>query len=106
MYEFNQIEVPPAFMAIYCRHGRPFESQATIETRYEACEDLAQQVGIFCQTLEFKEDIPQDQILLRCHAGLLASPDTVSESESFWVVARAAELLEWLLPDSLQGEAR
>jgi hypothetical protein len=103
MYEHNQIEVPAAFMALYCRHGRPVEARAVIEARYEACEDLAQGVAGFCKALQFKDDLPEAEVLQRCLAGLRATPETVSEAEAGWVVARAAELLEWQVPPDLAG---
>ncbi len=98
MYEHNQIEVPPAFMALYCRNGRPFEARAVIETRYDICEDLAHGVAGWCKDLSFKDDLPEEAVLQRCHAGLLATPDTLSAAEAGWVVARAAELLQWPIP--------
>ena len=103
MYEHNQIEVPPSFMALYCRHGRPIADRATIEGRYEQCEDLAHQVATFCKDLQFKSDLPEAQVLERCHAGLLATPDTLNPGEAGWTVVRAAELLEWPLPEALAG---
>lgn len=101
MYEHNQIEVPPSFMALYCRNGRPFAERATIEGRYEQCEDLAHQVAAFCKELQFKSDLPEAQVLERCHTGLLATPETLNAPEAGWTVIRAAELLEWPLPDTL-----
>lgn len=98
MYEHNQIEIPAAFMAIYCRHGRPFEARQVVESRYEICEEIAVQVAAFCKDLQYKDDLPESQVLQRCHAGLLATPGTVSEREAAWVMGRCAELLEWALP--------
>ena len=98
MYEHNQIEVPPSFMALYCRHGRPIEARGVIETRYDICEDLARGVAEWCKELSFKDDLPEETVLQRCHAGLLATPGTLSAAEAGWVVARAAELLAWPIP--------
>jgi hypothetical protein len=100
MYEINQTEVPDAFMAIYCRHGRPLESLATIELRHDACEELSHQVSTFCTSLQAKDELPEAEVLGRCYAGLLASPETVNESEAQWVIGRVAELLEWPTPES------
>ncbi len=99
MYDHNQIEIPAAFMALYCRQGRPFETRQVIESRYEICDEMAVQVAAFCKDLQFKDELPESQVLRRCHAGLLASPDAVSELEAAWVMGRCAELLEWPLPE-------
>jgi hypothetical protein len=99
MYEINQTEVPAAFMAIYCRHGRPLEKLATIESRHEACEELSHQVSSFCLGLQAKNDLSEPEVLGRCYTGLLASSATVNESEARWVIGRVAELLEWPTPE-------
>ncbi len=95
MYEHNQIEVPAAFMALYCRNGRPVESRQVVESRYEICEEIAEQVAAFCQNLQLKAELPESQVLVNCRAGLLASPETMSELEVDWVMGRCAELLNW-----------
>lgn len=102
MYELNQIEVPESFMALYARHGRPTAPRATVEQRYEMAEDLAAQMSQFCSTLQFKDDLGETEVLRRCHAGLLAVPETVTPAEAAWVTARAAELLEWAQPAFLR----
>lgn len=99
MYEINQTEVPAAFMDIYCRHGRPLETLATIGSRHEACEELSHQVSSFCASLQAKDEVSESEVLGRCYAGLLASPETVSEPEARWVIGRVAELLEWPIPE-------
>ncbi len=98
MYEINQTEVPAAFMDIYCRHGRPLESLAMICSRHEACEELSYQVSSFCTSLQARDEVSEAEVLGRCYAGLLASPETVSEPEARWVIGRVAELLEWPTP--------
>jgi hypothetical protein len=104
VYEHNQVEVPPSFMALYCRHGRPFETRAFIEERFEACDDLAHQLGGFCSEVQAREDLPEGEVLRRCHAGLLSMPDA-RPGEAGWVVARTAELLEWEIPAWLLQQA-
>jgi hypothetical protein len=99
MYEINQTEVPAAFMDIYCRHGRPLETLAMIGSRHEACEELSHQVSTFCTSLQAKDELSEAEVLARCYAGLLASPETVSEPEARWVIGRVAELLEWPNPE-------
>lgn len=108
MYEIRQLEIPASFMELYSRNGRVLESREFVETRFEACDDLARSVSEFCMTLAFKDDLREEMVLQRCHAGLLLTPDSVSPREAAWVTCRAAELLQWeqpaLLPDAaLEG---
>ncbi len=98
MDEQNQIEIPQSFMAIYARNGRPIETRRTIEERYDLCEDLAVQTSDVCHTLQFKEDLSEDEVLRRCHASLHGG-DVVSPAEAGWVIVRVAELLQWKRPD-------
>ena len=98
MYEIRQLEIPPSFMALYTRHGRPSAPREVVEARYEACEDLAQGVAGFCSTQAAIDDGDRASILRRCHAGLLQTPQTLSAAEAGWVVGRTAELLEWQPP--------
>ncbi len=108
MYEIRQLEIPPSFMALYTRHGRPSAAREVVEARYEACEDLAHGVAGFCSTQAAGDEFGRAAILLRCHAGLLQTPQTLSAAESGWVVGRCAELLEWdlpVLPDAAGSDA-
>jgi hypothetical protein len=100
MDEQNQIVIPASFMAIYSRNGRPIETRRTIEERYDFCEDLAIQTSEVCQTLAFKEDLGEDEVLTRCRAGIVEG-DVASPAEADWVIRRTAELLSWTLPASL-----
>ena len=102
MYEHNQVEVPPSFMALHCRNGRPLESRQFIESRFEACDDLAHQLASFCTEVHARENLSAQEVLMRCHAGLVSLPDTTA-AEAGWVIGRTAELLEWALPDGLAG---
>ena len=98
MYEIRQLEVPESFMALYSRHGRAFESREFVETRFEACDDLARSVSEFCMTLAFKDDLDEATVLQRCHVGLLQSSESMSPDEARWITCRAAELLQWNQP--------
>ncbi len=98
MDEHYQIEIPQSFMALYSRDGRPNEARATIEARYDLCEDLAVQTADVCHTLQFKEDLSEDEVLRRCHGGLRSS-DVVGGAEALWVMTRVAELLQWKTPE-------
>ena len=97
----NQIEIPQSFMAMYVSPGRsrPNASQETVLSRYEQCEDMACLLTEHAQTLAFKEDLAEGEVLLRCHRGLLADTSDFTESESAWVTLRLAELLGWAPPD-------
>ena len=103
MYEIRQLEMPASFMELYSRNGRVLESREFVETRFEACDDLARGVSEFCMTLAFKDDLREDTVLQRRHAGLLLTPDSVSPREAVWVTCRTAELLQWDQPTLLPG---
>lgn len=102
MYEIRQLEVPQSFMQIYSRNGRAFEPRELVESRYEACDDLACSVSEFCMTLAFKDELTEADALQRCHAGLLRTPEVLSASEAIWVVCRVAELLQWDQPNFVE----
>ena len=98
MYEIRQLDIPGSFMELYTRQGRPSEPRQFVEERFEACEDLARGVSGLCVTLAIKDELGPDEVLARCHAGLLLTPQTLSASEAAWVIHRTAELLEWERP--------
>jgi len=98
MYEIRQLDIPASFMELYSRNGRALESREFVETRFEICDELAHGVSEFCRTLAFKDDLSEEAVLQRCHAGLLQTPDTVSPKEAAWVTHRVAELLQWDQP--------
>ena len=97
MDEQYQITIPPSFMAIYSRNGRPIETRQVIEQRYDLCEDLAAQTAETCQVLQFRDDLSEAEILKGCHASLQTA-GAVSVQEADWVVSRVAELLGWPMP--------
>lgn len=96
----NQIEIPQSFMAMYITPGRttPNAPQAVVIARYEQCEDMATVLTEHAQTLAFKENFTEAEVLARCHEGLVAAPSDFSEKEADWVVRRLAELLDWNIP--------
>jgi hypothetical protein len=93
----NQIEIPQSFMAMYVTPGRsrPNATQEIVLARYEQCEDMACILTEYAQTLAFKENLTEQEVLVRCHLGLLADASDFTENESEWVVFRLAELLGW-----------
>lgn len=104
MDEQSRIAIPPSFFALYSKNGRPLETRAAIEARYDLCEDLASQTAEVCTTLQFKDDLSERDVLMRCHESLQAS-GAVSEPEAAWVIARVAELLQWAAPDFVSPAA-
>lgn len=93
----NQIEIPQSFMAMYVKpgHSKSNASHDVILGRYERCEDMACILIEHAQTMAFKEDFSEQEVLVRCHQGLLADASNFTERESAWIVRRLAELLGW-----------
>jgi hypothetical protein len=93
----NQIEIPQSFMALFIRPGRatPSASQEAVIARYDLCEDMASVLTEHAQTLVFKENRSEAEVLARCHQGLLAAPSEFTAAEAGWVIQRLAELLGW-----------
>ncbi|MDO8944437.1 MAG: hypothetical protein Q7U75_14745 [Desulfobacterales bacterium] len=100
----NQIEIPQSFMAMYVAPGRsrPNATQEVVLARYEQCEDMACMLVEHAQTLAFKENFTEQEVLARCQRGLLAEASDFSEKESVWVILRLAELLGWPPPESAE----
>lgn len=98
----SQIEVPPSFLALYVAPGRskPQVTWATLASRYELCEDMAQMLTGHAQEMAFRTGLPEADVLRRCLDGLQADDSPVSREESEWVVRRLAELVNWLPLDS------
>jgi len=101
----NQIEIPQSVMAMYVTPGRsrPSATQAVILARYEQCEDMACMLTEHAQTLAFKENFTEQEVLLLCRQGLLADASDFTENESVWVIFRLAELLGWTPPEFGDG---
>ena len=93
----NQIEIPQSFMVMYVSRGQttPNAPQAIVIARYEQCEDMACVLAEQAQTLAFKENLAEVEVLARCRRGLLATPSDFTEREAEWVIFRLAELLGW-----------
>ena len=93
----NQIEPPQSFMAMYATPGRsrPNAPQELVLARYEQCEDMACMLTEHAQTLAFKENFSESEVLARCHRGLRDAASDFNEKEAAWVIRRLAELLGW-----------
>lgn len=97
MQDSNQIFVPESFLDLYRDRSRQrlTESIARVRDRHELCEDLAQHLVAAAQQLHFDHGISEDEVLIRCEAGLQTSDSGLSRDESTWTVRRLAELLHW-----------
>jgi hypothetical protein len=93
----NQIEPPQSFMAMYITPGqsRPNAPQNVVLARYEQCEDMATLLAEQAQTIAFKENFTESEVLARCHQGLLDDASEFNKNEARWVICRLAELLGW-----------
>ena len=97
MYEINQSEIPPSFVALFVPPGRlkPTEPREVVAARYELCEDMANLLTDTAQNMQFTLGVTEQDVLMQCLRGLQAEASVVSLPESVWVVQRLAELLNW-----------
>ncbi len=84
-------------MALFVAAGRlkPSASLEVVVGRYELCEDMACMLTEHAQTMLSNLSLTEEDILLRCHDGLMAGASVFTEQESDWVIRRLAELLAW-----------
>ena len=96
----NQIEVPPSFQALYATpSGRRLTApMATVRTRYELCEDMAQMLAEQAATALFKTGSSEREVLHRFRLALSGEGGALQPPEADWVVTRLAEILGWELP--------
>ena len=100
MYEEQLSPLPASFVAVYAGPGgRLSQGVAQVRARYELCEDLASHLSPSAQALHHDDGLGEDDVLLRCHAGLNNPASGLSPGEADWVVRRLAELLRWPAPD-------
>ena len=106
MDDSSQILIPDAFQALYRspRTGRFTLPRDELATRHEFCEDLAQALSEPARTMLFSHGIAEDEVLRRCHLGLLGEGAGVGAQEAWWVVCRLAELLGWSQPATPAAE--
>jgi len=100
MDDHSQILIPDSFVALYLAPGRakPALPRDELAARYELCEDLAQALVEHARAMLFGQGVSEDEVLLRCHRGLLVEGSVVSAPQAEWVVRRLAELLDWECP--------
>jgi hypothetical protein len=106
MSDENQIHIPPSFLALFAdARQRLSEPIAVVRERYEICEDLANHLIEHGNDMLHRIGVTEDEVLRRCHAGLLVAESGVSAAEAGWIVQRLAELLgwPWVEPDPLRA---
>ena len=103
----NQIEIPQSFMALFVTAGRlnPSASLEVVIGRYGLCEDMACILAEHAQTKLSSLSLTEEDVLLRCHDGLMAGASVFTEQESDWVIRRLAELLAWAPPEFGEGDS-
>ena len=106
--EASQVLIPESFVDLYRRAGslRLSAPKSEIADRYGLCEDLAQLLGGHARTMLFELGISEEDVLTRCHRGLLDHASGVNADEAIWVLRRLAELLEWPDPSWLANTAQ
>jgi hypothetical protein len=99
----DQVEIPASFVALYVPEGRikPIEPRHVIAARYELCEDMANHLFEFARARHFDLGISEDEVLIRCHRGLLSDGSGFNLDEARWVIRRLAELLGWACPPEI-----
>ena len=97
MTEDNQILIPESFRDLYTdqRRHRLTLALAELRSRYEVCEDLAQQLIDSARHIHFDLGVSEDEVLARIETGLQAPESGLTPQEGVWVARRLAELLEW-----------
>jgi hypothetical protein len=97
MDDFNQIEVPPSFLALFTSPSghRLLEPMSTVRQRYELCEDLAQILTEQASTALFSTGGSEAEVLEKMQLALATPESPVQPAEAVWVVRRLAELLGW-----------
>ena len=105
MDDFNQIEVPPSFLALFTSPGghRLLQPMATVRARYELCEDLAQLSAEQAASAHFKSGGSEHETLARMELALSDAGTGLEPGEVAWVVTRLAEVLGWELPRPAQA---
>jgi hypothetical protein len=100
MNDDSQILIPDSFVALYLSPGRikPTLPRDELAARYELCEHLSQAMVEHARAMLFGQGISEDEVLTRCHRGLVGDDPVVTAPEATWVVRRLAELLDWECP--------
>jgi hypothetical protein len=104
MDDFNQVEVPPSFVALYASPTghRLLAPMSTVRERYELCEDLAQALTEQASVDQFKSGGSEVDVLRKVATALGDEASGLQPAEAIWVTRRLAELLGWPAPDTGQ----
>lgn len=97
MDEYNQIEPPPSFVALFASPTghKLLEPMSTVRQRYELCEDLAQALTEQASANLFKSGGSEAEVLEKMERVLATEESPIAATEAKWVVTRLAELLGW-----------
>lgn len=97
MDEYNQIEPPPSFVALFASPTghKLLEPMSTVRQRYELCEDLAQALMEQASVNLFKSGGSEPEVLEKMELALTTEESPITAAEAKWVVTRLAELLGW-----------
>src|SRR5437867_11910894 len=100
MDDFNQIEVPPSFVALFTSPSghRLLQPMAVVRERYELCEDVAQVLTEQASITLFKSGGTEREALEKIHGALASAEAPLQPAESDCVVKRLTELLDWQAP--------
>ncbi len=100
MSDFNQLQLPASFVALFVPPGRirPTESREHMLARYEFCEDLAETLVEHARTLQWQLGVAEEDVLERMQLGLAEGDAGLEPREARWVACRLAELLDWPAP--------
>jgi len=92
----DQIEIPTSFRALHLdARQRLTLTLRDLHEHYELCEDLAQQLVDSARDRHASLGVAEDEVLTRCHRGLLHPVPLLEPAEAAWVTRRLAELLGW-----------
>ncbi|MFA7503845.1 MAG: ATPase with chaperone activity [Burkholderiaceae bacterium] len=100
MTDFNQLQLPASFVALFVPPGRirPTESREHMLARYEFCEDLAETLVEHARNLLWQLGVAEEDVLERIQLGLAEDASGLESREARWVACRLAELLGWPMP--------
>jgi hypothetical protein len=60
---------------------------------------MASMLAEHARTMRSSSSLTEEDVLLRCHDGLMAGAQVFTAQESEWVIRRLAELLGWTPPE-------
>jgi hypothetical protein len=97
MDDYNQIEPPPSFVALFASPTghKLLEPMSVVRQRYELCEDLAQALTEQAGVDQFKSGGSEREVLEKMELALTGEESPIAANEARWVVTRLAELLGW-----------